>query len=146
VVTDAKAYEDMVVQLHRIGYDNIIGYLYGGIAAWQEEGYPINQLWQISAARLKAKLEKGKGMYFFDVRTEGEWASGHIKGAEHLPLPGLLKDVPDIPKDEEVIITCGVGYRGNIAASYLQSQGFEHVHSLAGGMNAWVNSGLPVVE
>jgi glyoxylase-like metal-dependent hydrolase (beta-lactamase superfamily II)/rhodanese-related sulfurtransferase len=145
VVTDPKAYEDMSVQLHRIGYDNIIGYLYGGIAAWQEGGYPINQLWQISAARLHAKLEKGEGRYFFDVRTEGEWENGHIEGADHLPLPRLLKEVPDIPRNEEVIVTCGVGYRGNIAASYLQSQGFEHVHSLAGGMNAWVNSGLPVI-
>jgi rhodanese-related sulfurtransferase len=146
VVTDPKAYEDMAVQLHRIGYDNIIGYLYGGIAAWQEGGYPIDQLWQISAAKLNSKLEKGDGKYFFDVRTDGEWASGHIQGAEHLPLPKLLKEVPDIPKNEEVIVTCGVGYRGNIAASYLQSQGFEHVHSLAGGMAAWVNSGLSVVE
>jgi glyoxylase-like metal-dependent hydrolase (beta-lactamase superfamily II)/rhodanese-related sulfurtransferase len=146
VVTDPKAYEDMAVQLHRIGYDNIIGYLYGGIAAWQEGGYPIDQLWQISAAKLNSKLEKGDGKYFFDVRTDGEWASGHIQGAEHLPLPKLLKEVPDIPKNEEIIVTCGVGYRGNIAASYLQSQGFEHVHSLAGGMAAWVNSGLSVVD
>ena len=146
VVTDAAAYEAMVVQLHRIGYDNIIGYLYGGIAAWQEAGYSIGQLRQISAANLSAKLTSGTQEYFFDVRTGGEWARGHIEGAEHLPLPELLKNVPDIPKDKEIIVTCGVGYRGNIAASFLQKQGFKHVHSLAGGMKAWVNSGLPTVD
>ena len=47
VVTDEKAYDNMCTQLHRIGYDKIIGYLYGGITSWQEMGLPIAQLWQI---------------------------------------------------------------------------------------------------
>jgi rhodanese-related sulfurtransferase len=34
-----------------------------------------------------------------------------------------------------------MGYRGNIAASLLQSRGFRHVHSLAGGVKAWMNAG-----
>jgi len=144
LVTDEKKYDIMQTHLHRIGYDNIIGYLYGGIAAWQESGYPINQLWQISTEKLKNKIEKGKYDFFYDVRTTAEWENGHIKGSVHLPLTKLLKQIPEIPKDKEVIVTCGVGYRGNIAASYLQSQGFKHVHSLAGGILAWINSGQPI--
>ena len=53
IVSDEKAYEEMTIHLHRIGYDNIIGYLYGGLAAWQEAGLPIRQLWQISTEKLK---------------------------------------------------------------------------------------------
>ncbi len=60
-------------------------------------------------------------------------------------LTELLKRPPDIPKDEEIIVACGIGYRGNIAASFLQGLGFEHVHSLDRGMKAWVNGGYPVV-
>ncbi len=145
IVTDQKAYEDMTVQLHRIGYDNIIGYLYGGLAVWQEAGYPIDHLWQISAEKLHNKLQSGKYDYLYDVRTPAEWATGHIEQARHLPLTALLKKAPDIPQDKEVIVTCGVGYRGNIAASFLQNQGFQHVHSLAGGMKAWINSGRPTI-
>ncbi|MBW1783089.1 MAG: MBL fold metallo-hydrolase [Deltaproteobacteria bacterium] len=144
VVTNEKAYEDMSVQLHRIGYDAIIGYLYGGMAAWQEAGYSIHQLWQISTEKLNTKLKTGKYDYLYDVRTPSEWSAGHIKQATHLPLTALLKNAPDIPKDKEIIVTCGMGYRGNIAASFLQRQGFQHVHSLAGGMKAWTNSGHPV--
>lgn len=144
IVSDEKAYQEMTVQLHRIGYDNIIGYLYGGIAAWQEEGYPINQLWQISTEKLQEKLQQQNYGHFLDVRTPAEWNEGHVSEASHLPLTTLLKSVPDISKDDEVIVACGVGYRGNIAASYLQGQGFKHVHSLAGGMKAWINSGLPL--
>ncbi len=145
IVSDENAYEKMSVELHRIGYDNIIGYLYGGIAAWQEAGLPIRHLWQISTEKLKQKIKTGKYDYLFDVRTPAEWENGHIEQAKHLPLTKLLKQAPDIPKNKEVIVTCGVGYRGNIAASFLQSEGFEHVHSLAGGMAAWINSGGEVV-
>ena len=145
IVTGEKAYNDMLIELHRIGYDNVIGYLYGGITSWQEAGYPIEQLWQISAHKLNEKIASGNIAHFFDVRSDPEWNSGHIKVAKHLPLNRLLDDLPDIPRDEEVIVTCGVGYRGNIAASYLQRHGFTHVHSLAGGMTAWRNSGYEVV-
>ena len=145
IVSDEKAYETMTVHLHRIGYDNIIGYLYGGMAAWQEAGFPIGQLWQISTEKLKQKIAAGTCEYLFDVRTMAEWEDGHIEQATHLPLTSLLRQLPDIPKDKEVIAACGVGYRGNIAASFFQGNGFEHVHSLAGGMAAWVNSGKPVV-
>ncbi len=146
VVADEETYGAMTMQLHRIGYDNIIGYLRGGIIAWQEAGMPIEHLWQISVAELYKKLKSGDYEHFIDVRTEMEWNSGHIKQAKHLPLNELLKKIPDIPRNEEIIVTCGVGYRGNIAASFLQRHGFTHVHSLAGGMKAWINAGYPVTR
>lgn len=145
IVTDEKAYEIMTLHLHRIGYDNIIGYLYGGMDAWQQAGLPINQLWQLSTEKLKQKIATDQCEYLFDVRTPAEWANGHIEQASHLPLTELLNHPPDIPKDKEIIVTCGVGYRGNIAASFLQSNGFGHVHSLAGGTSAWINSGGAMV-
>jgi glyoxylase-like metal-dependent hydrolase (beta-lactamase superfamily II)/rhodanese-related sulfurtransferase len=144
VVTDETAYHEMCTHLHRIGYDNIIGYLHGGIAAWQEAGYPIAQLWQISAEKLSRKLAADPE-YLIDVRTKAEWDMGHIRNARHYPLTELLKGDVTLPKDREIIAACGVGYRGNIAASFLQQLGFEHVHSLAGGMKAWINGGYPVV-
>ncbi len=146
VVTSEKAYSDMLVELHRIGYDKVIGYLYGGMTSWQEAGLPIEQLWQISASRLHEKISNDKISHFFDVRSDLEWQEGHIEAAQHLPLNQLLNETPNIPKDEEVIVTCGVGYRGNIAASYLKSQDFQHVHSLAGGMTAWRNSGYRITS
>ncbi len=133
VVPDENAYEVITTHLHRIGYDNVAGFLYGGIAAWQEAGYPIRHLWQISAEILKEKVA-GNHHRLLNVRTKAEWDEGHIQGAIHYPLPELLKGNLDFPKNEEIIAMCGVGYRGNIAASFLQGRGFSHVHSLAGGI------------
>jgi len=143
IVNDESSYHAMVTQLHRIGYDSIIGFLAGGIAAWQEMGYPISHLWQISAATLHKKIGNKRYGRFIDVRTDTEWQGSHIHGAEHIPLSRLLEEPPVDPRDMEIIVTCAIGYRGNIAASFLQSRGFEHVHSLAGGMKAWMNAGYP---
>ncbi len=141
VVPDDQSYDTMRLHLHRIGYDNILGYLYGGIAAWQEAGYPIEHLWQISAAELKEKLEQKDVPHFLDVRTQNERNAGYIKGSELFPVTRLLNTSPEYPEDDEIIVTCAMGYRGNIAASLLQSRGFTHVHSLAGGVKAWMNAG-----
>ncbi len=146
VVYDEKDYEAMCAQLHRIGYDNVIGYLAGGIASWQEMGFPLGRLRQLSVEELREGLERGGYDYIFDVRTSAEYSVGHIKGIEHLPLTRLLEEPPKIPKGKEVIVICGSGYRGNIAASFLQGIGLHRVYSLAGGMKAWVAAGYPVAK
>lgn len=144
VVNDEQAYEKICTELHRIGYDNILGYLYGGIISWQEAGLPIAQLWQVSPLRLKEKLQNGDKLAVIDVRTQAERESGFISNSTHIPLPRLLNQPPDLPRDQEIVVTCGVGYRGNIAASFLARQGFDHVHSIAGGIKAWTNAGFPL--
>ena len=145
VVQHPWDYEAISTQLHRIGYDRIVGYLGGGIASWQEAGYPLGKLCQISALELKERMQTGYYRAVYDVRTTQEYQSGHIEGVEHLPLTTLLEETPELPKEEPILVICGSGYRGNIAASFLLGQGFAEVHSLAGGMKAWKAAGHPVV-
>lgn len=144
VFTDNERYQDMCAFLYRIGYDKILGYLQGGIPAWQEHGYPIERLSQISVQELQEEMKRNTSLRVIDVRSESEWSKGHIETASLLPLPEMLLKGMALPKSENIIVTCRVGYRGNIAASYLQTQGFTSVHNLAGGMLAWTNAGLPV--
>jgi hydroxyacylglutathione hydrolase len=86
LVADEQAYDEMSTQLHRIGYDNIIGCLNGGIAAWQEMGYPIDHLSRISTDELRRKLQLKQLDHLIDVRTENEWREGHIEETSHLTL------------------------------------------------------------
>jgi rhodanese-related sulfurtransferase len=144
VFTEDTKYRDMRSILYRIGYDNIIGYLQSGISAWQEQGFPIQRLPQISAQELRDEIKSSTYQYIIDVRSESEWNKGHIEEAELLPLSDMLLKEVDLPKEEKIIVTCRVGYRGSIGASYLQLHGYTNVHNLAGGMQAWSNAGLPL--
>lgn len=145
VVADHEDYDRMVTELHRIGYDLIFGYLSGGIMAWLMSGRAVDQLEQTSAQQLSARLA-GNGMRVIDVRTPAEWQSGHIARAEHFPLTRILEgQYPQAPKDEELVLHCGSGYRSNIAASILRQAGFSRVKSLAGGAFAWSNAGFALV-
>ena len=141
VVDDRERYDQMTTQLHRIGYDNIYGYLSGGMAGWISSGMPIDSLSPISAHGLKARIDRKQAERIVDVRTAEERAQGFIPDSLHVPMTDILAHSLDVPKDKEVILVCGTGYRANIVASHLKQEGFSHVHSLAGGLTAWQNAG-----
>ena len=146
VVNDRSDYDRMATELHRIGYDRIMGYLSGGIMAWLMSGRPVQQLAQLSPQQLRQQTSGGQGPAIVDVRTPGEWEAGHLEGAIHLPLLNILDGKTDgLDPAKDIVVQCGTGYRSNIAASYLQQHGFAHVRSLAGGTFAWSNAGLPLV-
>ncbi len=146
LVTEGRAaYEAMRTELHRIGYDNILGYLAGGMPTWIYSGRATARLEQVGALELAARLAKGDAPILLDVRTPAEWAAGHIAGARHLPLAEILQACCALPTDEEIVVYCGSGYRSNMAGSYMRNHGYANVTSLAGGVLAWARSGQALV-
>jgi rhodanese-related sulfurtransferase len=82
-----------------------------------------------------------EGWMLLDVRTDEEWATGHIAGAVHIPmheLGGRLDEVAD-----RVVCVCAVGGRSARVTEWLLGQGREAVN-LDGGIWAWAQGGLPV--
>ncbi|SKA76841.1 Glyoxylase, beta-lactamase superfamily II [Paucidesulfovibrio gracilis DSM 16080] len=144
VVEDRKRYDDMVTELHRIGYDRIFGYLAGGINAWMLSGRDLERLNQVSAGELAAMLDDQTAT-ILDVRTPSELSGGGIPGAQSVPLTHVLDNGLDMSRDRDIVVYCGSGYRSNIAASSLKKQGFEKVRSLAGGIIAWTQGNHPLV-
>lgn len=142
VVNDRESYDEMCTQLHRIGYDNIYGYLAGGMNAWLLKGLPIEKLSPISVYELKEKLSGGDFEHIVDVRTPAERSGGFVAESEHVPMTDILNNGLDKPRDREIIVICGSGYRANIVASFLKQEGFSHIHSLAGGIMAWLGAGF----
>ena len=84
--------------------------------------------------------------YLLDVREDDEWAAGHIAGATHIPMSGLLPRVAEVPKDRDVVVVCRVGSRSAQVTAYLRQQGWDNVRNLDGGMIAWVRAGRPIVS
>lgn len=147
VADDTADVPEVVTHLIRVGFDNIEGYLEDGIHAWQDHGYEISQLESISVRELAARLKDGSQRPFvLDVRTETEWEGGHIEGARHIHGGLLQERFGEVPKDRPVAVICGSGYRGSIAASFLKREGYGSVANVLGGMTAWKNAALPVVD
>lgn len=144
LVTDSRAgYEAMVVEMHRIGYDRIFGYLNGSITSWVLSGRPVDRLEQVPVRELAGSLDHNAPT-ILDVRTPAEIQAGAIPGSVQVALPDVLDGKHDPAPDAEVVVYCGSGYRSNIAASALKGRGHNNVRSLAGGFTAWSQAGLPV--
>jgi rhodanese-related sulfurtransferase len=92
---------------------------------------------------LKDALQRGDALQLLDVRTPGEWDSGHIKGARHIPLPKLTGGLKRLPKDAPLAVICGSGYRSTIATSLLLARGFPRVQNVVGGMGAYQATNAP---
>ena len=135
---------EVVTHLVRVGFDDIQGYLQGGIDAWETSGYELATLRTLSVQDLAAALKRdGRGLTVLDVRTEKEWAGGHIDGAIHIHGGTLQDRASEVPRDRPVVVVCGSGYRASIAGSFLKRNGIENVANVIGGMTAWKAAGLP---
>ena len=78
-----------------------------------------------------------------DVRLDEEWEAGHIAGALHIPLDSLSARAAEIDRSEPVVLYCRSGDRSGGAADALAASGWE-VQSIEGGLEAWVEKGLPL--
>jgi len=100
---------------------------------------------EISAAEARKAAEAGEAV-LIDVREESDWCEGHADGATHLSR-GLIEleieeQIPDETKP--IICYCGGGSRSALVAESLQKMGYANVRSLAGGLRAWKDAGLPM--
>jgi glyoxylase-like metal-dependent hydrolase (beta-lactamase superfamily II)/rhodanese-related sulfurtransferase len=127
LVTDAGREAEAVERLSRVGYDNTLGYLDGGIAAWRAYGGEIDTIATIKADTFGEALSFGAAKHIIDARKPSEFANGHLSTAANLPLAELNTRMNEINKNDTVYIHCGSGYRSTIATSLLKSRGYEKV-------------------
>jgi phage shock protein E len=75
------------------------------------------------------------GAQIIDVRTRGEYASGHVKGSINIPLNELSSGIKKLKKDKPIITCCASGMRSSSAKATLLSLGFTEVHNGGGWMS-----------
>ncbi|WP_339627188.1 MBL fold metallo-hydrolase [uncultured Winogradskyella sp.] len=144
VVPEGKSSE-AVTRLSRVGYDNTLGYLKGGIDAWQAAGKAIETLTSISAEAFANKA-KTSAIHILDVRKDGEYQASHIENAQHLSLDFINQKMNEISKDKTYYVHCAGGYRSVIAASILKARGFDKLIDVAGGFGAIKKTDLPTTD
>lgn len=141
IIADEGREEEVVTRLARVGYDNALGYLAGGVEAWKKAGKEIDTITSISADELAEILSKNEKAKIVDVRKHGEYVSEHINGVTHAPLDFVNDAMPAISKDEPVYIHCAGGYRSMIFTSILRARGYDNLIDIKGGYNAIKSTG-----
>lgn len=148
LITEPGQEEETLVRLARVGFDQVVGFLDGGFAAWQQAAEPIDMIIDVEADEMKMDLKYDIRMVVLDVRKELEYEAGHVKGAENLPL-GDMADLAKLGRFDELdnlYVHCGGGYRSVIAASLLKRQGIHNLRNVLGGYEAIRGiPGMPIV-
>ena len=101
---------------------------------------------EYTIAEVKAKLDRGEGFHFIDVREDNEFATDHARGAVHLGRGILERDIETVIPDKhaEIVLYCGGGFRSALAADNLGKMGYTNVSSMDGGIRAWREAGYPI--
>jgi molybdopterin/thiamine biosynthesis adenylyltransferase/rhodanese-related sulfurtransferase len=104
------------------------------------------QIKEETASEVAARRARERALRIVDVREQHEWDAGHIGGAEHVPLAAVEQEIPRrFPDLSTPLVTqCRSGVRSAKAALALKRLGYTNVASMAGGILAWEEAGLPV--
>ncbi len=145
LVTDEGREEEAVTRLARVGYDNTLGFLQGGIEAWKNSGKEVDSILSVSAEDFSKAL-KEENPQVLDVRKPTEYLSEHVKDAINLPLDYINRNMEKVEKKNTYYIHCAGGYRSMIAASILRARGFENVIDVAGGFKAIAETDAPKTD
>ena len=146
LITDEGREEEAVTRLARVGYDNTLGYLSGGVQAWRKSGKETDSVESISAEEFHSRINSGVVSNVLDVRKPTEFLSQHVESAQNFPLDYINSNMKRLSKDETYYMHCRSGYRSMIFASILKSRGFHKVVDIKKGWVAIEEAGIPITE
>jgi hydroxyacylglutathione hydrolase len=132
--------EEATRQLIRIGYDEVLGYVEGGIEAWARE-YPVETVQSLHPKELRERLNE---VTLVDVRMQSEWNEGHIPNANHFEGGRVAWEEFPFSQDRPLAIQCASGSRSMIAISVLKRRGIHNVLQVDGGITKWKMNGFEV--
>lgn len=146
LITPEGQEEEVVTRLARVGYDNTLGYLKGGIEAWKEAGKETDNITSITADELAKRMEAGIDGEVIDVRKPTEYLSQHIVGATNFPLDYINTNMNRLDRSAKYYIHCLGGYRSLITASILQARGYRNLVDIQNGWHAIEESEVPKTD
>lgn len=146
LVTSEGQEEEAITRLSRVGYDNTIGFLEGGVKNWMASGKSIETIEAVSTDTF-SKLFNENSVKTIDVRRNSEFASEHVIGAENIPMDYINQNMAQFASEDKSYLYCKSGYRSLITISILKSRGIHNLVSIIGGFDALKeNSDLKISE
>jgi hydroxyacylglutathione hydrolase len=140
LVTEPGREEEVVTRLARVGYDNTLGYLKGGIQSWISNGRETDHIRSVSADEMSDTFSQG-GFDILDVRKNSEYLSEHLLEATNAPLDYINDSMLKVDKNKTYFVHCAGGYRSMIFASILKARGYDNLIDVKGGFKAIKENG-----
>ena len=130
--------EETITRLSRVGFDNTLGYLKGGINSWLDSGKEIDQVTSINPEET-SEINTYEDQ-IIDVRKKSEFADGHVIKAKNICLSTINENQIKFNSDIHKFIHCQGGYRSMIACSILKSRGVHNISNIRGGFKEIMNN------
>ena len=137
--------EETITRLSRVGFDKVLGYLEGGVEAWQSSGKETDAVSAVEASEFARRRNAGD-VHVIDVRKPGEHLSERVLDAESIPLSDLNQHLASVPKEGSFYVHCLSGYRSLIALSILKSRGYHNGVNVEGGFEAIKETDAPLSD
>jgi rhodanese-related sulfurtransferase len=144
LITPNGMENETITRLSRVGFDNVLGYLEGGIDAWKKSGYETDSIHSISPEQFSNEVNKQS--IIVDARKPSEFEAEHVENAINLPLDTLNTHLDLVSKNENFFLHCAGGYRSVIMASILKSRGFHHFTNIEKGISGIRSTNVPLTH
>ncbi|UZD22504.1 MBL fold metallo-hydrolase [Algoriphagus halophytocola] len=141
VVAEEGREEEVITRLARVGYDFALGYLEGGVEAWEKAGFELDSIESITAEELADRKQENPELNILDVRKNSEFLSEHVLDAENAPLDYINDSMLKVDKAKTYYVHCAGGYRSMVFNSILRARGYDRLIDVDGGFKAIKESG-----
>jgi glyoxylase-like metal-dependent hydrolase (beta-lactamase superfamily II)/rhodanese-related sulfurtransferase len=142
LITDEGFEREALTRLARVGYENVIGFLSGGIDSYEGE---LETIKNNSPEEASLKIRQGH-KHILDVRKPGERSSGYISQSGHIRLQELPNRISELNKEDNIMVYCARGYRSMIACSLLAANGFNNTINVEGGYSSLSKEDVPLTK
>lgn len=144
LVTPEGREEETITRLSRVGFDHALGYLEGGIAAWEAAGFETDSMASITPEQFAS--EYSEKSIVVDARKPGEYSAERIDTAINIPLDTINGQLAEVPKEASFYLHCAGGYRSVIMGSILKSRGYHNMVNVEKGIAGIRNTDIALTH
>ncbi|MGG7035563.1 MAG: rhodanese-like domain-containing protein [Flavobacterium sp.] len=144
LITPEGKEEETITRLSRVGFDNVLGYLNGGIEAWKNAGFEIDTMNSISPEQFASELTEKS--IVVDARKPGEYSAEHVENALNFPLDYVNSEIEKIKKHDNFYLHCAGGYRSVIMGSILKLRGIHNFTNIEKGFSGIRNTNIKTTD
>lgn len=143
LITPEGKEEETITRLSRVGFDNTLGFLKGGIEAWKNEGFEVDSVQSVSPEEFASNYND---VIVIDARKPSEFTAERVEKGINIPLDYLNEHLSEVPKEDTFYVHCAGGYRSVIWASIMKSRGYHNMINVEKGMSGIRNTSIPLTK